>query len=662
MPLVKGKEITYTEKDAVAIQRQIDANVDLGADLKAEGVPLGSSGTSMYGGSEELQFGFKLFEKDDISLLERKTRYEYFREMDTMEFIHRALEIVADDGTQINKDGNVLEIFSEDEELKKIAEELLLKKLSLNDELWSIVYESCKMGDNFYEIVVNDYKKPKNIVRLRYLEPGRVQRIEKDGKLLYFEYTAKVKKDEIESKDAAIQATTNPSGQEEIIYKMQPWQIVHFKLENKEFNPYGGSLLNAGIKTYRRLSLLEDVMLIYRLSRAPERRVFYIDIGNLNKVDARRFLEKIKNTYRSQSFIDDDGKVSKKAHLLSVTQDIFVPVREGSQGTKIDTLQAGEALHNIDDMKYFRDKILRTMNIPPAYMGDGTDRSRGSLAQLDIKFSRFIERVQLQVIKGLNKLVALELFFNRMKKDDLGNFQIELTPPSNIKELTEIDLMNQKMGLLANIQQLEVFTNQWMLKNMLHFSDKEIADIELYKKLEQKEQPPEGAEGATPASTFTGGATETEVPPEGEVPAGEVEAPAPEEIAASTLTNILGRDFLVENSKDFFKLIKFIKNQNKIKNKVEPKSENNIMSEAFFQKVSEVLMLSRKEKFKVNTNNVRKLFIVNEMGGLDFGTTKRKPGVKVYVEDKKTNTLNESNGNGKVKKDKAFKEKKILLG
>lgn len=617
MPLINGKEIVYDEKQSIAIQKQINALDDLKSDLKSEVEPSKEIADINFGS------GFTLFEKEDSKYVDRKERCEYFREMDTMEFVHRGLEIVADDGSQANTDGNVLTIYSDDDENKTNLEDLFINTFDMNNELWSIIYETCKIGDNFYEVVVNDYKKPKNIVFLRYLEPDKVHRVEKNGRLIYYSY--KTKKEEDKPAGGIANA-------EEIEYRLLPWQIIHFKLESKEFAPYGMSLLYSGIKTYRRLSLLEDVMLIYRISRAPERRVFYIDVGNLNKLEARRFLEKIKTNYRTQPFINEDGSISKRAHVLSVTSDIFVPVREGQQGTKIETLQGGEALHNIDDMKYFRDKILRIMNIPPAYLGEQADRSRGGLAAQDIKFSRFIERIQAQITKGLNKIAALQLFFNGVKKDELNNFKIEFTPPSNIKEITEIDVVNQKMTLIATIQSLNLFSNQWILKSILKMSDKEIADIMLYKKIEVEEQPPAEGEGiggvpgvemsATPEAE---GVPPEETPPEAEGVPPEETPPAPEEIAASVAIKNLGKDFILENQTDFFRLIKHIKEQNG-KNKKTKLSIAESLSKA----------LAGEEKIVLGKSNIKRLFTINEFGGIHF--KEHKVDLFESYKDKEGNT------------------------
>ena len=631
--LINGKEVQIKAGQPEQIQTQINKLEDLKPDLKSENPPKKGEIYITDDGIGEI--GFSLFDKEDNKSRERKIRYEYYKEMDSSEFIHRALEIVADDSTQVNPEGNSIKIYSDNEEIKTALEDLYNEKLDMNNELWSIVFETCKMGDNFYEVVVNDYKNPKNVIFLRYLEPEKVDRIEENGRLSYYTYKTKEKP---ENEKEALKYGYETG--EEVIYKLQPWQIIHFKLENKSFLPYGASLLYPGLQTYRRLNLLEDVMIVYRLSRAPERRVFYIDVGNLNKIEAKRFLEKVKNSYRSSAFIDESGNINKKARMLSITNDIFVPVREGQQGTRIETLQGGQALHNIDDMKYFRDKILRTMNIPPAYMGDDADRSRGNLSQLDIKFSRFIERIQTQIIKGLNKVAALELFFSGYKKEQLNYFEIELTPPSNIKELTEIDLMGQKMNLLASIQQLNIFSNQWMLKNILKLSDAEVADIELYRRLEAQNAPP--GEEVPGATGLPGTGTESPLPPGEETPglpppeAGEAgvappeETPpegAPEEIAASVMMNKLGKEFILENQKDFFTILKYINEKN---NEKQIKKDWKEIREDLIKTYEEINKLSDKELVLPNTNNIRRQFIINEFGGIKFKNGEGTASIQLF--------------------------------
>ena len=600
MPLIDGVEVFNDEKSAREIQRQVNAISDLPQDLKTD---VDTKDINLSDDNDNVDYSI-FFDENEFgegnTLNNRRDAYDTFNEMDTMEFIHRGIEIISDDATQPNDSGDVMKFVSDDETLKDVLDQLFIKKLDMNNELWSIFYETVKMGDNFYEVIPDDYKKPKEIRRIRYLEPDKVDRIEKNGKLSHFTY-------KVTRNDKANDGSRN-AVKETMEYKLFPWQIIHFKIENKVHAPYGGSLLEAGVRTYRRLVMLEDLMLVYRISRAPERRVFYIDVGNLNAIEAKRFLTKMKNNYRSQSFLDEGGKINKKANVMSITSDIFVPVKEGSQGTRIETLQGGSAMGTGNEdplLTYFKSKILKTMNIPPAYMGENADNSR-SLSTIDQKFARFIERVQAQIVQGLNKLAALELFFKGYKKDDLSDFKIELTPPSNVKEITEIELINQRMTLIATIQSLNLFPNEWILKNILKMSDKEVADVTLQKKLEGNEAQAGGMEAGVPGAggmPDLGGAEMP--PPEGAPPEGAPPEPA---LTASTIINMFGKDFLIENKDDFFKLIKTSKDYN-IPSQTLP------MFEVAAEFITGQLDTTN---HKINRNNVIAMLSVNEFKGINF--------------------------------------------
>jgi len=627
--IYNGKYIEYDEKASAIIQTNINKSSELKTDLKSEiSKPLDLIRDDYEATVEYSSSGYDMFNdnKKVSGLEERKTRYGYYKEMDDMEFIHRGLEIVADDSTQANTDGDALKIFSDDEGIKEKLINLFNERLDFNNELWSIVYETSKMGDNFFEVVPDNYKNPKKIVFLKYLNPGKMEKIIKNGKISHYEYTVDNQNDfdKISDKkinDFVLSHKNKSQKNMGIVFKLQPWQVIHFKMTDREYEPYGASLLKSGVRTFRRLSLLEDVMLVYRISRAPERRVFYIDVGNMNNTDAKRFLQKIKNQYRTQNFIDENGNINKKSNVLAVTTDIFVPQREGGGGTKIETLQGGQALNNIDDLDYFRKKILMTMNIPLAYLGEGSDRSRVSLSAVDIKFSRFIERVQSQILKGINKIAALELFFQGEKKENLANFKIELTPPSNIKEITDIELINQRMNLVSIIQQLNLFSNEWIMKNILKLGDKEIADISLQKSMAPQQTQDDGM-GGMPAGgdmgmgTETGGmetGTEAETNTPENVPT-EVSSETPQDLTASTLVKTLGKEFLIENSDDFAYLIKSLKNSKSVKHI------------PLIERIAEVVTspIDDKKKKINKAENLTRQFILGEMNGLEWENGKGK--------------------------------------
>lgn len=642
---LNGKEIDYNPNASAVIQHAINSQDAVDNSLKSD-LPKPKnilSDNFVSTGLADFEFSNNGFYTDnsnkDTFAQDRKGRYILYDEMDKMEFIHRGLELISDDGSQQNSEGNVIKITSNEETIKESLENLLLKRLDFNTNLWNIIYDTSKKGDCFFEVIPDSYEKPRKIMRLKYLEPEKVERIEVNGKLFYFKYITEKK---------TIDLDTGRKEKEEIIeYRLQPWQILHFKvMDDKEYLPYGGSLLKAGAKTYRRLSLLEDLMLVYRISRAPERRVFYVDVGNLTPIEAKSFLTKLKNSYRSQPIIDENGNLNTKANVLSITSDIFIPTREGNQSTRIEPLAGGVALTEIKDVDYFKDKILRTMNIPAAYLGETADRSRGSLSNLDINFSKFIERIQKQISQGINKICALELFFNGYKKEDLQNFTIEITPPSNIKEMSEVEVYNQKINLISTLQATNLFPNKWILKNILKLSDKEINDILLYKKIESGQMNTDGTmtlgggmgglEG-TPGMGQTPGMEGMPVgatPPEGQIPGSETVAAAPltppvggaEQLVASNLINLFGKEFIVEHKDDFFDILKYVKENNR---------EIKI---PLFEDLSELITKTLKvEKVNKANNNIEYLTIMNEMGGISFANE----SFKLYKKKKKANNIYE---------------------
>lgn len=601
--LVNGKELIYTEKESEKIQTNINKaeNIDNNAQTEIDLNTI-KKNASEFGSIEnfELNTFFDDGENENYLTKSRKERYDIYRKMDENEFIHRGLEIISDDASQKNEHGNVITVYSDDEKKKTVLEKLFLEKMDLNNELWSIVYQTIKLGDDFYEIIPDNYKKPKEISKIRFLNPDKTERIEINNKLAYFKYKAE-KKDKVGKKT------------EENIYKLWPWQIAHFKLDDKELLPYGVSVLSPGIRTYKRMSLLEDILLVYKISRAPERRIFYVDVGNLTPNEAKQFLQKMKNHYRGQSIIDENGNLNRKSNLLSITSDIFIPVREGTQGTRIETLQGSTTMAGggSEDplLKHFKEKILKTMNIPAAYLGEQADRSR-ALSQLDQRFGRFVERIQSQIIRTLNKIAAIELFFNGYKKEDLKDFSIEITSPSNIKELTDLDIINQKMNLIATIQSLDLLPKQWIFKNILRFSDKEISDIEFQRTMEKQASAAaeSGAAAAEMGSFDMPGAEPGGAEAEPESSAEESEEISKEEMITDSIVKVMGKEFLMENRESIIRLFSLLEKE---KNKEEKSS-------LLIEELTDFINNADNKKKPRKQNSVYKLIAENEFDGIEF--------------------------------------------
>lgn len=500
----------------------------------------------------------------------RATRYREYREMMAIPELNQSINIYADNATQYNIQGNVLEIESGNNKIIEILEKLFFNNLDMNSNLWKIVRNTCKLGDEFLEIVLDNPDSPKHIISLeRIKNPENIKRIEKDGSLIGFRY-------EFDEEDKKPQM-------------FQPWQIVHFKIEDEEFDPYGKSVLEAGRKTFKKLSLMEDAMLVYRISRAPERRVFYVDVGTMPTKEANKFIETLKRQFRKKKYINQQtGEVDEKANPLSVDEDFYIPVRQNSTGTRIETLPGGQNLGEIDDVKYFKDMILKTMGIPSGYLGGtaaegaaGTYDPKSYLSNQEIQFSRTIERIQKLIIRGLEKIAFIELILSRVEKSEIKDFKIKLTPPSNVDQLMEIEIRNQQFALIQQIRTLENFLpDEWIYMEVLGMNEQQIQKIRLQLQMQQQmalqlqslaggggqgTNMGSGAPMGMAGGNIAGGPTpggEAGGPPEGEAPA---EAPAePGLEVASNMIEFDGAKWLMENQKDVEKLLKYVKLYEKV--------------------------------------------------------------------------------------------------
>lgn len=478
--------------------------------------------------------------------------------------------IIVHNCTQYNIQGNVMEIESGNNKIIEILEKLFFDNLDMNSNLWKIVRNTCKLGDEFLEVVLDNPNSPKHIISLeRIKNPENIKRIEKDGSLIGFRY-------EFDEEDKKPQM-------------FQPWQIVHFKIEDEEFDPYGKSILEAGRKTFKKLSLMEDAMLVYRISRAPERRVFYVDVGTMPTKEANKFIETLKRQFRKKKYINQNtGEVDEKANPLSVDEDFYIPVRQNSQGTRIETLPGGQNLGEIDDVKYFKDQILKTMGIPSGYLGGtaaegaaGTYDPKSYLSNQEIQFSRTIERIQKLIIRGLEKVAFIELILSRLEKTEIKDFKIKLTPPSNVDQLMEIEIRNQQFALIQQIRTLENFLpDEWIYTEVLGLNEQQIQKIRLQLQMQQQmalqlqslaggggqgTNMGSGAPMGMAGGNIAGGPTpggEAGGPPEGEAP---IEAPAePGLEVASNMIEFDGAKWLMENQKDVEKLLKYVKLYEKV--------------------------------------------------------------------------------------------------
>ena len=228
------------------------------------------------------------------------------------------------------------------------------------------------------------------------------------------------------------------------------WQVAHFRvLGNDKYAPYGTSVLEPARRIWRQLTLLEDAMMAYRIVRSPERRVFYIDVGNIAPQDVEQFMQRVTTQMKRNQLIDSQtGRVDLRYNPLSIDEDYFIPVRGGDSGTRIDSLAGGQNTAAIEDVEYIQKKLFAALKIPKAYLGYDEDiGAKATLAQEDIRFSRTIQRIQKTVIAELNKIAMIHLYVHGFDGEDLLDFELKLSNPSSVAQLQKLELISSRFDI-----------------------------------------------------------------------------------------------------------------------------------------------------------------------------------------------------------------------
>jgi hypothetical protein len=259
------------------------------------------------------------------------------------------------------------------------------------------------------------------------------------------------------------------------------WEIAHFRILGDDRKlPYGTSMLEKARRIWKQLLLSEDAMLVYRVSRAPERRVFKVFVGNMDDKDVDAYVQKVANKFKRDQIADPNtGNVDMRYNQLAVDQDYFIPVRDPGATNPIETLPAGQNLAEIADIEYIQKKLVTALRIPKAYLGFEEAVGDGkNLSLLDIRFARTINRIQKSMIAELNKIAIIHLFLLGFE-DELTNFTLGLHNPSKQGELLSLEIWKEKITLYKDAtaeiaKSLAPVSASWAKKHILGFSDEEI--------------------------------------------------------------------------------------------------------------------------------------------------------------------------------------------
>lgn len=417
---------------------------------------------------------------------DRKRRYREYEDMDSYPEIGSAFDIFADDCSQENLDGSKWDIVTEDELLREEVKHLF-DSINLDRYLWDIVRNTVKYGDNFLEIVVDVNNIKRGVQRIKILNPNFIYRVEDEFGYLQSFFQ------EVPAKDAW--TTYGGAGtdlQDNQIIPLDPGQIVHFRLHTSDpaHYPYGKSVAASARSIYRSLKMMEDAMLIYRLSRAPERRIFYLDTGSLpaNKAEAhiKAQMDKFK---KSKVFDRATGNITEGYNALAADEDFYIAVNGTKSGTKIETLPGAENLGEVDDVKYFRDKLLAALKIPKDYIveKDQSPERKANLSQLDVKFARVISRIQKHIEIGLETIAQRHLMIKGFPKHRIDKLKIKLPAPSDMARKRQLDLDEQKARVVQAVKGLAIFPIEKIYKEYYQLNDYQIEQIKSQLKKEQKD-------------------------------------------------------------------------------------------------------------------------------------------------------------------------------
>jgi hypothetical protein len=425
-------------------------------------------------------------------------RLELFSDYDMMEndpILSSALDIYADECTTKSEFGDILKISSADSNVKGILENLFYDILNIEFTLWGWTRNMCKYGDFYLHLEIEPEYGIHNVKPISTYEMTRVEDMDPENPAYVV-----FKQEGIYSAD------------------YENYEIAHFRmLGDSNFLPYGKSVIESARRVWKQLQLMEDAMLVHRIMRAPEKRMFYIDIGNIPPNEVDNFMQKVINKMKKVPYVDErTGDYNLKFNMQNMTEDFFLPVRGGDSGTRIENM-GGMTYDGTDDIEYVKNKMMAALKIPKAFLGyEEGITGKATLAAEDIRFARTIERVQRIMMSELTKIAVVHLYSQGYKDAKLVDFSLELTNPSTIFEEERVRILSEKLNASRDMLDAKMFSKEWVYDNIFGLSEDEVdsirdsfvQDAKEYYRLETIQN--EGTDPADPNAEPPAGDNETE--------------------------------------------------------------------------------------------------------------------------------------------------------
>jgi hypothetical protein len=384
-------------------------------------------------------------------------RIELFRDYDVMDadpIIASALDIYSDESTVHNEYDEILTISSTNSDIKEVLHNLFYDVLNIEFNMWPWTRNLVKYGDFFLYLEISEKYGIHNVLPMSVYETTRVE-----GSDPHNPYLVKF-------------MTT---GQSFPKTEFENFEIAHFRLlSDSNFLPYGKSMIESARRVWKQVTLLEDAMLIHRITRAPEKRIFKLDVGNIPPNEVPTFMAKAIDSMKKAPLLDTKtGDYNLKYNMQNIIEDFYLPVRGKDSGTNIDSLK-GLEFNAVEDIEYVQKRLFAALKIPKAFLGYEQDvNGKATLAAQDVRFSRTIERIQRIIVSELTKIAIVHLYSQGYNDEDLVNFELSLTNPSTVAEQEKLNLWKEKIELAKSIKEVHLISDEWIYKNVFELSEDE---------------------------------------------------------------------------------------------------------------------------------------------------------------------------------------------
>ena len=415
--------------------------------------------SSLYG--SQFNFNYKYL---------RPQLYSEYDVMDQDAIIASALDIIADECTLKNDMGEVLSIRSSNENIQKILYNLFYDVLNIEFNLWAWVRQMSKYGDFFLKLEIAEKYGVYNVIPYTAFHIERLEGFNRNNPSeVKFRYSP----DGLVNANSGLYAVTGQGTDQTGGVTFDNYEMAHFRLiGDTNYLPYGRSYLEPARKLFKQYTLMEDAMLIHRIARAPEKRIFYVNVGSIppNEVDA--FMQKTISNMKRTPYVDKQtGDYNLKYNMQNMMEDFYIPIRGNDTTTKIETTK-GLDYDGIQDVEYLRNKLFAALKVPKAFLGyDENIEGKATLAAEDIRFARTIERIQRILVSELNKIALVHLYSQGYRDEALTNFELSMQTPSIIFEQEKIELMKSKAELAQSLLDQKLLPTDWIYDNIFHLSE-----------------------------------------------------------------------------------------------------------------------------------------------------------------------------------------------